>query len=627
MQAENRKEELMQALYNELPTAYQTNTDTSSSSTNQNNNVSQPVDNNVDTLPFEIDDKGTLPFGDESSNPFSNNDMFSDDANFKDNDSDDDKVKDYYQKQGFVTGEKEPYKIDLADSNYTSQSEAFLQLIMGNNVFLSGPAGSGKSYIIDKYVDYVHKHSHKRVYVTSTTGLSALNVHGETIHAYSGQGVSLMPYEEMKKNPSNEFLWSKSRKKILNTDILIIDEVSMLSALQMQFLYDRLKDLLKERFNKLQVIVAGDFSQLPPVANKEAVDEYGSAARSFCYNTPAWNGFHFIPCYLDRIWRAKDTRLQQLLANIADGKGSDPANIRLLRKLKITQNKFTKGVPTLVSKNSEVNKINNRMQSENQNELYTNPTEYDTDVTSEHLKFAHKIAKKLGYEDSISLKVDDTVMITSNASEKKPFYTDAVGYRPLLKNGIIGTITDIQTSTNQYGMQHIETIGFDADIDGNTYHYDLLPYNNEIDDVKGNKIAGFTQFPLRLAYAISIHKSQGQTFTKIAIDLKHTWMPGLGYVALSRATNYDSISLIKEQPGKAWNDKALMINRASLNIRNDLLQKAYQLRQAYMPYYEVAAKDIRFIFENRDKLDLGSLLNASADYDKGELKELKDYQQ
>ena len=98
-------------------------------------------------------------------------------------------------------------------------------------------------------------------------------------------------------------------------------------------------------------------------------------------------------------------------------------------------------------------------------------------------------------------------------------------------------------------MQHIETIGFDADIDGNTYHYDLLPYNNEINDVKGNKIAGFTQFPLRLAYAISIHKSQGQTFTKIAIDLKHTWMPGLGYVALSRATNYDSIFI---NQGTAW---------------------------------------------------------------------------
>lgn len=609
----SRKKEILNVISNELPTTYK-------SSQNCTHTVNSNISNN-----------SLASLSDFEDNP---QDMVND--TFKSDTSDDDLIKNYYQKEGFITGEKLPYKLDLTDSDYTSQSEAFLQLIMGNNVFLSGPAGSGKSYIIDKYVDYVHKNSKKNVYVTSTTGLSALNVHGETIHSYSGQGISLEPFKEMRKNPSNVFLWNKSRRKILHTDILVIDEISMLSALQLQFLYERLKALLKERFNKVQIIVAGDFSQLPPVASKEAVEEYGEGARSFCYNTEAWKAFHFIPCYLDRIWRAKDTRLQTLLANIADGKGGDSFNIRLLRGLKVTQNKFTKGIPTLVSKNSEVNKINTQMQNDNKNELYTNQTLYDTAVTSENLKLAHKEAKKLGYEESLSLKVGDTVMITSNASKKEPFYltpknNDSNNYsffnedpRPLLKNGIIGTITSIIPDEEMNNK--ISQIGFSAEIDGVTYDYELVPYRNEIDDVKGREIAAFIQFPLRLAYAISIHKSQGQTFSKIAIDLKHTWMPGLGYVALSRATNYDSIMLIKTQPGRAWNSRALMINQASLDIREDMLKNACLLRQSYMPYYEVAAKDINFIFKNRDKLDLGSLLTASVDYNNGKLKAVKDYQ-
>lgn len=634
----SKRDEIMSVFSNQLPDDYSHYNEAQQINNNssQLSNLSFNTDNQTTDDQKEIKDflnglavQQPEEYGDLKSSNSSK--VETDDGAFLDsifgNSDNDDFVDDaeqkYRQEQGFTLTDKLPYKIDTTDSKYTSQSEAFLQLIFGNNVFLSGPAGSGKSYIIDKYVDYVHKHSNKHVYVTSTTGLSALNVHGETIHSYSGQGISLEPYQKMKNNPSNIFLWKKSKRKILDTDILIIDEISMFSELQLEFLYERLKDILKERFDKIQIIVAGDFSQLPPVASKEQVKEYGEGAKTFCYNTPAWKNFHFIPCYLDRIYRAKDTRLQTMLNNIADGHGSDHNNIRLLRQLKVTKNKFTKDIPTLVSTNCEVNKINNQMQCDNPNQLYSNLTIYQQDVTSENLKKAHYIAKKMGYEEQLDLKVGDTVMVTANGNVQAPFYEKVDFMAPNLKNGIIGTIVSLTPNKDHNNM--LDSVGFKANIDNQDYNYTLHPDTYEINDVKGEVLSSFKQYPLRLAYAISIHKSQGQTFSKIAIDLKNTWMPGLGYVALSRATNYDSISLIKSQPGRAWNSKALMINRSSLNIRQDLLKQAYGLRQAYMPFYEIIAKDINFIFNNRDKLDSGQLLNAAQDWNNGKLKKLKDY--
>lgn len=161
----------------------------------------------------------------------------------------------------------------LKGAEYTSQTEAIIQMLMGNNVFLSGPAGSGKSFVIRKYCELVESFNPRvKIYKTSTTGLSAINIGGQTIQSFSGMGIYKHTYEDYLKLPgvTDSGLYRGSLYKIKSSQILIIDEVSMLSARDLQFLVDRIKDI-KKNIKYLQIIVSGDFTQLQPVATKKTL--------------------------------------------------------------------------------------------------------------------------------------------------------------------------------------------------------------------------------------------------------------------------------------------------------------------------------------------------------------------
>lgn len=483
----------------------------------------------------------------------------------------------------------------LEDSYYTSQFETLMYLLRGDNVFISGPAGSGKSYVLEKYFNIVNKYTSRtkekiKVQKTSTTGLSALNIGGKTIHSYSGMGGDGLKYEQQKniiykgvdrnnlaEMKSAKLSWGPSHWLIHNTNILIIDEVSMLSERGLEFVVERLKEVKEHLWGDTQIIVSGDFSQLPPVSTSTDINDLD--AKNYCYNTKAWKELNFTIVYLDRLYRAKDKLLSQLLNSISLGYPESAESI--LNNLPKTREQYIPGSALLLSRNVDVDNINKERQDLNPNPLIT----YHT-LFSEGKKFKRfeelktnkyeKIIKDNKIPLTVSVKEGDTIMVTSNINE-------------ILKNGVIGTFA--LDSGNKPGIKINNEI------------HSLDEYSSQIKETKWvngeqksiNK-GGIKIVPIKLAYAITIHKSQGQTFSKITTNLNGCWTEGLGYVALSRSTSIDGITLIENGLGQTYNDKAVLVDPRSIIIKSELLETALENRKKYLglflSYFKFSGEDI-----------------------------------
>lgn len=553
----------------------------------------------------------------------------------------------------------------LKGAEYTSQTEAIIQMLMGNNVFLSGPAGSGKSFVIRKYCELVESFNPKvKIHKTSTTGLSAINIGGQTIQSFSGMGIYKHTYEDYLKLPgvTDSGLYRGSLFKIRSSQILIIDEVSMLSARDLQFLVDRIKDI-KKNIKYLQIIVSGDFTQLQPVATKKDIETYGTDLADFCYGTKAWEELNFSLCYLDKIQRTSDKTLKELLDNISLGNGLSKEVADTIRTIPTSTTKYKPGVALLVSTNYQVDKINEDNHKINKGELFTNKTWCNPRTPEDSEKYAFR---ELKLPEILKVKHGDTIMITANESSAMPYSVPHIKYNldnkerlirtseaKNLKNGMIGTFELIDNEpyfkyydselnkTFYYRLSEItyakeevtpaqlkEREELKKSIKDNILeHYtkeEVKAYkskknkylvsqiDSEVEDelareMKKRKLsvilAECAQYPIKLAYAISIHKSQGQSFDNITVDLTNCWTPGLGYVALSRATSLNGISLLRnESNGRVLNKNAILVTEESINIKKDIMKKSKELRKANLDFYKK-------IFNN--EIDLIELLKET----------------
>lgn len=549
--------------------------------------------------------------------------------------------------------ENSSFEEALKGAKYTSQTEAIIQMLMGNNVFLSGPAGSGKSFVIKKYCDIVQSlNPNVSIYKTSTTGLSAINIGGQTIQSFSGMGIYKHTYEDYLKIPGIQYngLYKGSLFKIKRSQILIIDEVSMLSARDLQFLIDRIKDI-KKNLKYLQIIVSGDFTQLPPIATKKDLDNYGQDLAEFCYGTKAWKELNFSTCYLDKIQRTSDKILKKLLDEISLGNGVSKEVADILKTIPISDTKYKQGVALLVSTNYQVDKINEDNHNRNNGDLMESYTWCNKETPEDSTIYAFK---ELKLPEKLKAKTGDTIMITSNDSEFDSFAepyemikdskSDEIklvktSNVKLLKNGMIGTfymlhgtkpfflyydsdfkkiiaykldrktyikeeITPAQIKERErlkkavkdsilsnytdeqkeeYKKKSNKNLVFEIDSEVE-YEYENLLRDRNL----SIKLAECKQYPFKLAYAISIHKSQGQSFDNITVDLTNCWAPGLGYVALSRATSLKGISLLRDpKTGKVINNKnAVLVNQKSIDIKKDIMLKSKQLRKANLEFYK-----------------------------------------
>lgn len=557
----------------------------------------------------------------------------------------------------------------LKGAKYTSQTEAIIQMLMGNNVFLSGPAGSGKSFVIRKYCELVESFNPKvKIHKTSTTGLSAINIGGQTIQSFSGMGIYKHTYEDYLKLPgvTDSGLYRGSLFKIRSSQILIIDEVSMLSARDLQFLVDRIKDI-KKNIKYLQIIVSGDFTQLQPVATKKDIETYGTDLADFCYGTKTWEELNFSLCYLDKIQRTSDKTLKELLDNISLGNGMSKEVADTIRTIPTSTTKYKPGVALLVSTNFQVDKINEDNHKINKGALFTNKTWCNPRTPEDSEKYAFR---ELKLPEILKVKHGDTIMITANESSAMPYSVPHIKYNldnkerlirtseaKNLKNGMIGTFELIDKEpyfkyydselekTFYYRLSEItyakeevtpaqlkEREELKKSIKDNILeHYtkeEVKAYkskknkylvsqiDSEVEDelvreMKKRKLsvilAECAQYPIKLAYAISIHKSQGQSFDNITVDLTNCWTPGLGYVALSRATSLNGISLLRnESNGRVLNKNAILVTEESINIKKDIMKKSKELRKANLDFYKKLFNDeidfIELLQETRPRI-------------------------
>lgn len=397
------------------------------------------------------------------------------------------------------------------------QEEALDILKLGKNVFLTGAAGSGKTYVLNKYITYLKRHQVQTA-VTASTGIAATHLQGMTIHSWSGIGVKdRLDEKELDKLSSNE----RIRKHYETTRVLIIDEISMLHPHQLEMVDGIAKNILKNDlpFGGMQVVLCGDFFQLPPVSSSAASEKY------FAFECAAWENSDFHVCYLHEQHRQGDDPLLDILNDIRSGTAGEHTKVPLRTRYKKEPQSAVK--PTkLYSRNINVDTIN-------ESELLgiTSEEKSFSMTTKGHSSLIEGLKKTCLAPEELHIKVGAEVMFIKNDP-----YGDYV-------NGTRGVVTGFAKTTQ--GWPIVKTC------DGKN----ITAYPEEWKFEDNGKIrAIISQVPLRLAWAITIHKSQGMTLDAVEVDLGDTFEPGMGYVALSRVRRLDGLKLMN------LNDMALRVH-------------------------------------------------------------------
>ena len=378
------------------------------------------------------------------------------------------------------------------------QENVIQSILNGDTIFLTGSPGTGKSFVLQVIMP---KLFNKNVGITATTGCAAINVGGTTIHSF----FKLKPDTTVSKH-IDKLISTKcdTYKKIRDLDILIIDEVSMLDSILCNTISDILKGCKNtdKVFGGIQMIFVGDFFQLPPITN------------NFCFLSSSWITLNPKIIELTELIRQTDDKLFQLiLAKLRFGKLTKQIYDILIKNKEIT---FTDIKPTkLYPNNVDVDKIN---QKEIKKLLVNEPkssifTAYFTKDVNDNLK------QKLN-EYTIFLCVGSQVMITRNISIENE-----------LVNGTRGVVVDINKSSC-----------FVKTLNGLIHEINYYPQ-----EYKNNYVKNLTIMfmPIKLAYALTIHKSQGSTIDYLEIDLgSKIFEYGQGYTALSRGKKLENIKII-----------------------------------------------------------------------------------
>lgn len=388
------------------------------------------------------------------------------------------------------------------------QEQALTFLKSGKNIFLTGSAGTGKTYVLNQYINYL-KERKIPVAVTASTGIAATHINGMTIHAWAGIGIKdHLTTAQLRTLKTKKYL----EKKLEKVEVLIIDEVSMLHQKQLNLVDQVLKYFKMNQlpFGGIQVVFCGDFFQLPPVGNSEE-----SSKQKFAFMSPAWVNAEPTICYLTQQYRQNDDGLNNILNEIRSGRISEMRYLNL--KSAIGQKIKSKVEPTkLFTHNYDVDNIN----QEELKKISGKSKHYNAE-TKGNEKLLEGLKKSVLALESMELKIGAKVMFVRNIPEKG------------VVNGSLGEIVDFDDEENH----PLVRLSDDRLVIAS-------PEDWKIQDETGKVLAQFNQIPLRLAWAITIHKSQGMTLDAAEIDLSNTFERGQGYVALSRLKKLENLSLL-----------------------------------------------------------------------------------
>lgn len=422
----------------------------------------------------------------------------------------------------------------------------------GRNCLLTGPAGSGKTYLLDLYIKYLKKNGIP-VAVTASTGIAATHLGGQTIHSWSGIGINeTINQYYLEKLESKPHFW----KRLDKVKVLIIDEISMLHHWQLDLVDQVLKHFKRndEPFGGVQVILCGDFFQLPPVTNQKG-------STQFAYRAQVWPQANFSVCYLETQYRQANDELLDVLTAIRSGQVSQQIKNKLESRIGA---KLISGVkPTrLHTHNVNVDKIN-------QQELDNLPgpdTSYDV-VTKGKSFLVEQLLKSCLAPAELILKPKAKVMFVKNNLE--------IGYA----NGTLGEVISC-------GSEPVIRL-----LDGR--QVTVTPATWTIEE-EGKIKAEISQIPLRLAWAMTIHKSQGMSLEAADIDLSQAFERGMGYVALSRVRKLSGLVL------QGLNDTALAVNREARQADSRLKELSIKFKKEFegLPSVTVSSQIKNFITKN-----------------------------
>ena len=398
-----------------------------------------------------------------------------------------------------------------------------------DHVFITGQAGTGKTTLLDEF----RKTTKRNIIVLAPTGVAAANIGGRTIHSFCGIGPSSSPTKINKLNPNDPH-----KEVVKHLDLVIIDEASMVRADLLDY-FDKFLRLNrgepKMAFGGVQIVFVGDLYQLPPVVRREEESMFSKAyATPYFFSARIFSEISFKFIELDVVHRQKDLEFLQLLQSIRVNK----------------------------AQKSELNLLNNRVLDDSINELedftvYLSTTNAIADnVNSYRLKNTNGVEKTFqaithgatkGFsapaEAELKLKTGAQVMMLNN---------DKAGR---WVNGTVGKFKGVYKASKKEAGNEATGELLMVEMEGGKVEYvarhkwDVIDYYWDETDkaVEVDVIGGYTQYPVKLAWAITIHKSQGKTFDNVVIDLgRGAFAHGQLYVALSRCRTLEGIELVRE---------------------------------------------------------------------------------
>lgn len=408
-----------------------------------------------------------------------------------------------------------------------TQADALTILKTGANVFLTGEPGSGKTHTVNAFVDWLRA-SGVEPSVTAATGIAATHVGGMTLHAWSGIGIA-----ESLSSADVDRIATKEHvaRRIQKAKVLIIEEVSMLSAttLEMADAVCREVRRMDAPFGGITVILVGDFFQLPPIARR------GSDV-AFAFTSPVWRELNPIVCYLTEQYRQDDTDFLAVLSAIRSGRVA-PMHEEHLARRRAVEEALPPDAPKLFSHNADVDRINAGELAQLEGKAKT----FRMSSKGKDTLVAGLIRGCLSPE-VLELKEGAAVMFTKNSPQGK------------FVNGTLGVVFGWDAS----GYPIVKTK------EGKKVATEPMEWQLE---EQGKVKASVNQIPLRLAYAMTVHKSQGMSMDAAIIDLSKAFEYGQGYVALSRVRRLSGVHLTG-------------LNTRALEVHPEILKKDRDFRAA-----------------------------------------------
>lgn len=403
-----------------------------------------------------------------------------------------------------------------AENTLSDEQKLALELLKsGDNIFLTGGAGSGKSFVVR---EFMKDQDSELLPILASTGAAAVLLGGRTFHSFFGIGIMEGGLEATLARASKD---QKLMKRLAKVEGVVIDEISMIPGVALQaaeFLCQTSRQSTLP-WGGLRVIAVGDFGQLPPVT------PYGKK-RDWCFLHEVWKKTQFINYELKINQRVNETNYLEILESIRTGKMNLNVKNFLNSRLKIHD-----------ENHSGTRLFPRREQSDgyNQKKLMEIPHEEEI-IDSIYLgeeKYITQLKKNAPVPEVLKLKKDSRIIFLKNDAQKR------------WVNGTRGVVVDIKPDEIIVRKERLDQSGFGREVKVEKMQFSLL-------DADGFSKASVIQFPLALGYATTIHKSQGATLDELWCDLGSLWEPGQAYVALSRLRDSNGLHIVR------WSERSII---------------------------------------------------------------------